>query len=133
MSCICIGFIFNSSFPSLSGLICSQYIKLNLRRQVFFNFFLILDKWPVMPVYRLTACIMSHSCGMKEKMPTRDKARWTGIIVGAVSMILGLFYREPLSVFGHPVTDNVFMAVGALVMLVTFGAIQSFRTFWRRK
>lgn len=39
-------------------------------------------------------------------------------------MIVGAFLPVPLSVMGKVVTDNAFLAVGAIGMLLTFGVVQ---------
>jgi len=57
-------------------------------------------------------------------MSSRNKYRWIGIVVGLACMIVGAFLPVPLSVMGKVVTDNAFMAVGAIGMLLTFGVVQ---------
>ena len=39
-------------------------------------------------------------------------------------MIAGAFFPVPLTVYGKIVTDNTFLAVGAVGMLLTFGVVQ---------
>lgn len=39
-------------------------------------------------------------------------------------MVVGAFLPVPLTVLGKVVTDNAFLAVGAIGMLLTFGVVQ---------
>lgn len=59
-----------------------------------------------------------------KNMTARDKTRWLGIAAGAGCMVAGAFFPVPLTVWGRLVTDNTFMAVGAVGMLLTFGVVQ---------
>jgi len=60
----------------------------------------------------------------KTPMSQRDKYRWIGIATGSACMIVGAFLPVPLSIWGRVVTDNAFLAVGAICMLLTFGVVQ---------
>ncbi len=60
----------------------------------------------------------------KTPMSARDKYRWLGIAAGSLCMIVGAFLPVPLTVLGKVVTDNAFLAVGAIGMLLTFGVVQ---------
>ena len=59
-----------------------------------------------------------------QNMSVRDKYRWLGIAAGAACMIAGAFFPVPLTVYGKLVTDNTFLAVGAVGMLLTFGVVE---------
>jgi hypothetical protein len=63
-------------------------------------------------------------------MSARDKWRWVGIITGLGCMVIGALYPVPLEVLGKRVTDNTFLAVGAVGMLLVFGAVQLVKA-WR--
>jgi uncharacterized membrane protein len=65
-------------------------------------------------------------------MSAHDKWRWVGIIAGFVCMVIGALYPVPLDVLGMRVTDNTFLAVGAVGMLIVFGAVQLVQA-WRRQ
>ena len=39
-------------------------------------------------------------------------------------MITGAFLPVPLTIWGRVVTDNAFLAVGAIGVLLTFGVVQ---------
>lgn len=60
----------------------------------------------------------------KITMSARDKYRWAGLAAGAACMVTGIFVSVPLDILGKRVTDNTFMAVGAVGMLLTFGVVQ---------
>lgn len=66
----------------------------------------------------------------KKTMSGRDKVRWLGIGAGALSLGIGAFHSVPLTVWGKPVTDNLFLALGAAIMLLTFGVVQLVKA-WR--
>jgi len=63
-------------------------------------------------------------------MSARDKWRWVGIIAGFACMVIGALYPVPLEVLGKRVTDNTFLAVGAVGMLLVFGVVQLVKA-WR--
>jgi len=63
-------------------------------------------------------------------MSARDKWRWVGIVVGFGCMVIGAIYPVPLDILGKRVTDNTFLAVGAVGMLIVFGAVQVIKA-WR--
>lgn len=58
------------------------------------------------------------------KLSARDKARWVGLAIGLGFMVLGVFFPTPLMIWGKPVTDNAFLAVGFIGVLLTFGVVQ---------
>ena len=58
------------------------------------------------------------------KLSPRDKARWIGLAIGLGFMVLGVFFPAPLMIWGKPVTDNAFLAVGFIGVLLTFGVVQ---------
>lgn len=60
----------------------------------------------------------------KINLTSRDKARWVGIAAGIVCMVTGVFVPVPLTIYGKLITDNTFLAVGAVGMLLTFGVVQ---------
>jgi hypothetical protein len=66
----------------------------------------------------------------KKTMSPRDKARWAGIAAGAACMIAGVFFPVPLTVWEKRVTDNAFLFVGVVTMLLTFGVVQLVKA-WR--
>ncbi|MBK7363046.1 MAG: hypothetical protein IPJ01_12185 [Micavibrio sp.] len=67
---------------------------------------------------------------VKKTMSARDKARWLGILAGVASMIVGAVYPVPLMFWEKRVTDNAFLLVGAVGMLLTFGVVQLVKA-WR--
>ena len=66
----------------------------------------------------------------KRTMSPRDKARWAGIAGGSLCMVAGVFYPVPLTVWEKRVTDNAFLFVGVVTMLLTFGVVQLVKA-WR--
>lgn len=67
---------------------------------------------------------MSLKYSMNRKMSARDRTRWFGILTGAACLITGALHPVPLVIFEKQITDNAFLALGAAVMLLTFGAVQ---------
>jgi uncharacterized membrane protein len=63
-------------------------------------------------------------------MSARDKWRWVGIVTGFVCMLIGALAPVPLEILNKRVTDNTFLAVGAVGMLIVFGAVQLVKA-WR--
>ena len=62
---------------------------------------------------------------LTQKMTPRDKARWISLLAGAGLMVVGVFVPVPLNIMGKPVTDNAFLAVGALGAVMALGFIQA--------
>ena len=58
-------------------------------------------------------------------MSSRDKARWVSLGVSAALMVGGVFAPVPLEIMGKKVTDNAFLAVGAVGLLIALGVIQA--------
>ena len=60
---------------------------------------------------------------------SRDQVRNITLIVCALLMALGYFFKTPFVSFGYTVFDNTFLAVGAIGMLLVFGVVQLVKAY----